>query len=103
MLYHPEDFLRLTEAIEDVGGAIVVNPCRGRKYRIKMPAAGGKSKWEDKLTSGCGNETQFLVPYRPPGTIKDAGEGPHTALVCAVCDELGKWPRFAHVIEEDSF
>lgn len=77
---------------------------------MKLPTIGGKFSWKDIFTSGCGQESRFVIPYRlPEGKLgaqmakhHDKELGP-TLVACAVDDDMGRWPRFKSVIEEDSF
>lgn len=106
MKYHPDDFLRLMEHIESVGGTLLPEPCRPRKFKLKQPNKQGDLKWTNLFTTGCGREARFAVPYNVPAgkrgdTMKERGGG--IVIACAVDDDIGKWPRFSQAIEEDSY
>lgn len=105
MRYHPDDFYRLMEAVEEAGGMQIERRCEPTKIRLKAPNARGEMKPKTFFTAGCQQNALFAVPYEVPqgrlGTkMQKAGAG--VAIVCAVDDDMGRWPRFAHVIEEDS-
>lgn len=122
MNYSPDNFLRLMEEVESQGGAHSSDACMPQPFRIKLPEEGNPSKrvWKTRYTSGCRAEARFLVPYDPttPVTVEHKGVETHDepsetelagmnerdagmAVVCAVDDAMGLWPRFANVIQED--
>jgi len=104
--YHPDDFLRLSDEVERQHGTSVPGPHNPRRLRMKATDADGEERWQDAFTAGCGQETRFLVPYAlPQGKLGKAMEkrGAGVVEACAVDDDMGKWPRFANVIQEDSF
>lgn len=106
MQYHPDDFLRLMEAVEDAGGAMLAGRCMPKRFRLRVPRPGGGKRWKDFGTAGCGQEALFEVPYElPKGDLgaKMEKRGGGSLRVCAVDDDLGKWPRFSDNMEEDSF
>ncbi len=104
MRYHPDDFLRLIGKVEEEGGAQADGKCVGRKLRLKNE----KGMLTEFLTTGCQKEARFLVPYSKPPFPTAAGQGlgPRApkavgvALVCAVDDDMGLWPRFKSAIQE---
>ena len=58
-------------------------------------------------TCSCGNEAKFVLPYQP---IDAAGKidaeamlkrGAGLVQVCAVCDDVGRWPNFENVMEPE--
>lgn len=122
MNYSPDNFLRLMDEAERQGGAHSSDVCKPQNYKLKMPVPGNpsKRKWRNYTTTGCGSEARFLIPYDPskPVTVQHKGvttedrptessraamneRGAGMAVVCAVDDAMGLWPRFAHVIQED--
>lgn len=123
MIYHPDDFLALNEEIERQGGYVQPDECLGEEYRIKQPSSDGMV-WKRFQTTNCGFHARFGVTYDPTAPVRletaaydDKGkhlydvliehpgekvDGATYAAVCAVDDNLGRWPRFQHVIEEDS-
>lgn len=113
MLYNPDDFFALIEAVEEEGGAHLPEPCAPPRYRIKLPdPASGLRRMQTMQATGCHRETRFVIPYDKPiyerheDTGKIVAEGevePSTLAVCAVDDDLGKWPRFAGAITKDSY
>jgi hypothetical protein len=106
MQYNPDDFLRLMEAIEAIGGAHCEKPCVGTKYKIQLPNAQNVLKWNDKFTTACNQQTRFLVPYKRPGAptekMKEEESDRGLVTVCAVDDSMGRWPRFQKLMQEDS-
>lgn len=111
MNYEPDDFLALLEEVERKGGAHLSVPCIPHEYKIKLPDASGRMRSRRSFTASCGKDAMFAVPYEPvarsPEEKKSMLErGAGFATVCAVDDDLGRWPRYAHVItqsiEEDA-
>jgi hypothetical protein len=107
MRYHPDDFLRLAEAVEEQQGALLPDPCVPQRYSLKIPdGPGDEPRWEDFYTAGCNKEARFVIPYPLPKgkagrQMESRGAGFLTA--CAVDDDMGKWPRFASAMQEDSY
>lgn len=104
--YHPDDFLRLAEEVEAQGGVNLPRRCNPRKFKLPLPKTGGGKGWKELFTTGCGQESLFEIPYSLPGgrlgkKMRDRGGG--LVVACAVDDDMGKWPRFANTIQEDSF
>lgn len=125
MNYNPDDFLRLMEEAERQGGAHLPDRCEPGSYDLDMPNGSGRRTTKTVKTSGCGQETQFVLPYDPAQKVEIPGYGgpenadgePKTATVsandakamnqrlaglltvCAVDDNVGLWPRFANVVE----
>lgn len=126
MQYHPDDFMRLMEEAERQGSAHLNDYCEPKKFRQPQPTPKGMRE-TDLFTHGCNQQTKFMVPYDPARhVIIPAYNGPddpdgdnitHTvsvkennavmnrgggfATVCASGDAMGRWPRFAKVIEEE--
>lgn len=107
MQYHPDDFLRLVEAVEDTGGTLLPDICNPRQFKLRLPSPEtGEYEWTDLYTSGCMREARFALPYNVPQSKQGAKMKERAAgivTVCAVDDDMGKWPRFQHAIKEDSF
>lgn len=112
MLYNPDDFFALIEAVEEAGGAHLPEPCVPPRYRIKLPdPSSGLRRMQTMQATGCHKETRFVIPYDKPiyerdddGKIIAEGEAEAATLpVCAVDDDLGKWPRFVNSITKDSY
>lgn len=116
MNYHPDDFLALTEEVERQGGYVQPDTCFPTQFRRRMP----DGTWKRDHTTGCGLPARFGITYDPTEPVyfesrDDDGEkviidhpgekveGAAYAAVCAVDDSMGRWPRFQHVIEEDSY
>lgn len=97
--YSPDDFLVLMERIESDGGQHLPGVCRGSKYKLEVPTHKGRRK-EQFFTTGCLNESRFLVPYQAPeGDEALAAQG--MAVVCAVDDAVGLWPRFQNTTPKE--
>lgn len=94
----PDDMLELMSVIEAQGGESVAGRCQPSKFTLKIEGNDGVTRSKDFLTSGCGNESRFLIPYRKPdrelaGNATELGaEG--TAVACAHDDMIYLWPRF---------
>lgn len=116
MNYHPDDFLALTDEVERQGGFIQPDPCMPTEFRRRFK----DGTWKRDHTAGCGYQARFGVSYDPTDPVyfvscDDHGnrvvidhpgekvEGTAYIAVCAVDDDMGRWPRFQNVIEEDSY
>lgn len=86
MTYSPEQFFELIQAVEAEGGSLTEDLCRARQYSMT-----GKEGKPFSLR-GCNNTAIFRVPY-------DLGDTLGEITLCAVCDDLGLIPRFAHIME----
>lgn len=92
MNYSKDEFFDLMERTEAQGCTHTEKMCKARKYEF----TGTKSK--PITLSGCGNTTLFLVPYA--GLDKNGKALPaRTVEVCAVDDDMGRWPRFSNPTE----
>lgn len=121
MNFHPDDFLALSLAVEDEGGSFPPDPCYGKEFRLKVPNAAGKMLWKRFHTTHCDLSARMGIPYDPsepvriveddpahsqPITVVDhPGEAdiPREALVCAVDDCVGLWPRYSGVVSKRSY
>lgn len=94
MNYEQEEFFALVEAVEYQGGELLDELCKSRKYTF----TGDKAK--PITLAGCGNQSLFRVPYEAYGIRLDeegselVEAGLHPVVVCAVDDDMGRWPRF---------
>ena len=91
MNYSPDAFLALMEQVEDQGGIHLKDRCVPRRYVLPREGSDGKKRNRTYFTTGCNADARFLVPY-------DGENGPRSAVVCAVDDEMGKWPRFQNEV-----
>lgn len=121
MIYHPEDFAALSEAVIHEGGRTLPEECEGTKFRIKKPDTNGRLVSRDEYTTNCGFSARMEISYDPathirltedydgvesePITICDVAgdEGDGMAVVCACDDAVGLWPRFANVVSDRSY
>lgn len=118
MQYHPDDFIALSDAVIEEGGRTLAEPCEGVEYKLKVPLV-GKRVWKRFFTTRCDNSARMEIPYDPslhirlleedelePVTIVDhPGEHdkPKRAVVCAVDDAVGLWPRYNGVVSVRSY
>lgn len=101
MNYSPDEWDALTEEVERQGGALLPDVCAGRfvSFTVKNSDRVTKAK-----TCGCGNESMAVTIYDPHKNqsvakkMRERGAG--FARVCLVCDSVGSWPDFEHVIAE---
>ena len=102
MNYSPEEWDALTAEVERQGGALLPDECKGRyvSFTVKNSDRVTKAK-----TCGCGNESMAVTiydPHRNPKVAKKMRErGAGFARICLVCDSVGAWPNFAHVIDRE--
>lgn len=87
MIYNHKDFFALIEAVEQQGGEHLDKTCEVRRYEF----VGDKSK--PFIPPTHQDPTVFMVPYE--ALNKDGSEaGLQPVEVCAVEDDMGRWPRF---------
>jgi hypothetical protein len=87
MDYSKKEFFNLAEAVEAQGGEHLDEMCKSHTYEFS-----GK-KIKPVTLAGCGNSALFEIPYEALDKRgKDMGAQPIT--VCAVDDDMGRWPRF---------
>jgi hypothetical protein len=94
MHYEQSEFYDLIDAIEDEGGKHLAGEdgvllmCTSRTVKL----AGKDSK--ELTMPGCGNTTIVEIPYQHP--VEDATNATVLSMArfCAVCDDLGWWPRY---------
>lgn len=106
MQFHPDDFDRLAAEVERQGGTSLPGAHNARRIYMKAVGPDGTEKHQDAFTIGCGREARFLVPYGlPQSKLGKAMEkrGAGIVEVCAVDDDMGKWPRFQDAMKEDSY
>jgi hypothetical protein len=117
MDYTQSQFFRLMETVEDQGGEHLDLACEDRDFEFV-----GDKATPSPLVRYCGESALFMVPYDPGEAVEVAsypqrhkdddpmmqpmgrangkpkimpgerGEG--TLMVCAVDDDMGRWPRF---------
>lgn len=105
MRYDPDDFLALLEEVERKGGAHLPDPCLPQEFKIRLPDGSGKKRTRRAFTSGCGKDMRMVIPYDPVAKTDEERKGmlkrgAGFVTVCAVDDDLGKWPKFAHVMAQ---
>ena len=89
MRYSPSEIEELIEEVERQGGALLPDPC----FPHKTAVIGPKKPKESPTLCGCGNTTRLVSIYGvDDDKIKERGGGFVTA--CAVCDNMGLWPRY---------
>lgn len=98
MNYSHDEFEALREAVEDQGGVLHDDRCLPRDVEYIDPPYTVPRKYP-KLTQGCGHQTVFVTPY-----TYDLGSGEKANFIraCAVCDNIGGWPRFREAVRAAS-
>lgn len=105
-MLNPDQMLELMELVENQGGEQAAGRCQPSKFSLKMEGPDGVRRAKDFLTTGCGHESRFLIPYSKPdealggnavaalggNAVSKGSEG--TAVVCAHDDRMDLWPRF---------
>lgn len=86
--YSPDEFNALVAEVERQGGAHLPDLCIGTEIRYKV----GRNPPTKVKTCHCGHDTMFVTVYESEGEERTRGGG--FARVCAVCDDVGLWPRF---------
>jgi hypothetical protein len=87
MDYEKDEFFALIEDVEDQGGEHLDELCKHRRYEFTGDSI------KPVVLPGCGNAALFRVPYEAIDKKgKEAGVQP--IVVCAVDDDMGRWPRF---------
>jgi hypothetical protein len=97
MKYSEDEFLSLLVQIEEQGGRLLDDKHETKLVQLEMlreyEATGKLMKVRLR---GCGEQAMFEVPYE--GT-----DSRGTSIVaCAVCDNIGAWPRFSQVAPNGS-
>jgi hypothetical protein len=89
--YSKDEFYDLMEQVEAAGGEHLDEMCKMRSYEF----CGDKLPDRAKVLPGCGESALFTVPYK---TVKKNSMGDvlvdSEIKVCAVDDDMGRWPRF---------
>lgn len=112
MHFHPQDFTALSNQVEKELGRLLARVCEGVSVRYKLPDAKGRRSWKTVQTCHCNNAALMEIPYNPALRVRiydgetlvvdHSGEKqPKTqarALVCAVDDCVGLWPRYQHLM-----
>jgi hypothetical protein len=96
--YSPDEWAKLQMEIEKKGGAILPEVCTGEPLKFD-----GKHKTNTE-TCFCSNQSMVVLMYDPfveEGKLETASQrGAGFARVCLVCDAVGQWPKFRHVLDE---
>jgi predicted translin family RNA/ssDNA-binding protein len=92
MRYHPDEFFRLIDSVEEQGGTHL-DEVHEHVYHEHF--TGDHPLPEDKhLIEYCEASALILLPY--DATTAQGDEiGVQPVKVCAVDDMVGRWPRFA--------
>lgn len=103
MEYSPDELDDLISDVESQGGALLPETCEGRFAIYAIP---GSDKTIKAQTCGCGNNTMLVAPYEPAANAKDRKKlltrGAGFVRACAVCDDVGSWPRFMNWTQEEN-
>lgn len=89
MNYSQDEFIALMDVIEEAGGMHLDMDCTPERFRLKTSPDGPERIRE---TQACGNPSLFDIPFPLPDGSDLVNTG--TVRVCAVCDNVGLWPRF---------
>jgi hypothetical protein len=116
VIYAPDDFLRLSKLIEEEGGELLQEPCKGDMIKYKIPTEDGKHVWSRRWTTHCDFNARMKIPYdstlhvrvydeHSNKLVDHKGEKPSDtmATVCAVDDCVGLWPRYQDVVSDRSY
>lgn len=100
MDYPPDAFTALVTEVESQGGALLPEPCQSEDVEYTVPPYHTASIQEG-ITCSCeagrrGNETRLVSIYDPALKVRQGGSGFVTA--CAVCDNMGTWPRYCKAV-----
>ena len=95
MNYTLDEFQRLCEAVEEQGGALLPEACEPQDIVFTLNDGYIRNKTEKKVTQGCGHESMLVTAYQ---TEPGAKENVNFVRSCAVCDSMGAWPRYEHVL-----
>lgn len=101
MNYEGDEFIRLLEEVERQGGEHLQEKCSPHKYRLQVPKPGKPEakEWKEHFTSGCGKESKFRVFTSEASAGVDDFGSAAPAVVCAVDDNMGMWPRFKQALQ----
>lgn len=98
MEYNPDEFVALSAEVERQGGALLPDKCLGQLLTYVI------QERENKVyTCQCRNNTMFISTYEPTIASEKKGSldrGGGFVRACAVCDSMGKWPRYEKAVEE---
>ncbi len=88
MNYTEDEFFQLIQAVEDQNGQHLDKVCKTQDYEYTGTKPHGRGPLK-----ACGNSSLLEIPY---DALNKAGDevGVHPIEVCAVEDEVGRWPRF---------
>lgn len=96
MDYGNDEFDALIEAVENQGGAHLPDICDGDLLTFKV-----KDRVSKVRSCSCRNQTIFVTLYEPTDEAESknaAARGGGFARTCAVCDDMGTWPRYAKAV-----
>ena len=86
MDYSKPEFFDLMERVDEQDGEHLDEQCRMKTYEF----CGDELPERAKRLPGCGESALFMIPYAGITGTKDNGP----VKVCAVDDDMGRWPRF---------
>lgn len=91
MIYKVATWELLAEEVEHQGGMILPEKCLPEDVEFKPP----QKNIPGSHTCGCNNFTRVVSPYAQ----EDEDHGGFVTA-CAVCDNVGAWPRYEEVVKE---
>lgn len=89
MDYRIETFNELVKEVEGQGGAILAEKCLPEEVIYEE----GRHAVPDSYTCGCNNFSRLTSPY------ESEGDKVGFVTACAVCDNVGAWPRYEDVVK----
>jgi hypothetical protein len=98
VIYPPDAFIALVQEVERQGGALLDDPCEKHDVVYKAPPYASPSV-QEKITCGCGHQARLVTIYDKDDVAAGVG-GAGFATACAVCDNIGIWPRYCDAVYE---
>lgn len=102
MEYGPNEWTGLVAEVERQGGALLPDECRSELIP-ELSVHHNKAE-----TCGCDNQSKLVSIYEPCDFKKTTGGGPTAndqikrgsgfVTACAVCDDMGAWPRYEKAV-----
>lgn len=99
--YHPDDFFRLLDLVEADGGALLEDRCESAAFQLTQPTISGAHVRRTFETVGCGEQSRFVLPYDRIAEAKLDADEAAFVTVCAVDDDMGKWPKYRAAMQVD--
>lgn len=94
MRYSPEAFDAIIAEVEHQGGALLPEECVREDIRYTVPPYASPST-QKQVTCGCFNQALLVSTYDP---LPEADQASGFVTACAVCDNMGDWPRYSEAV-----